>query len=137
MRQLVLLIPEQGEDRTIYFKPNDRNTYDKYWYVNNKWDDFSSSSTIVVDRLPETGSASVDYIVPVGNGYMYYKWINNEWHVIAGSMSEVVIDLPETGDSFTDYYKKSVDSVGNEYYTHYKWSNDNNKFIQVNAEISD
>lgn len=130
-------LPEKGEDRTIYFKPNDRNTYDKYWYVNNKWDDFSSSSTLVVDRLPETGSASVDYIVAVGNGYMYYKWINNKWRVIAGSMSEIVINLPKTGDSFTDYYKKSVDSVGNEYYTHYKWSNDNNKFIQVNAESYD
>ena len=97
-------LPDVGADRTFYLVPKDSgNGYDKYWYIkdeNNipKWDEFGSSSTVIVNSLPAVGDPDVDYILSSNNEYQYFKYIGSSWKLIAGSNS-VVIEF----DSSFDY----------------------------------
>ena len=97
-------LPDVGADRTFYLVPKDSgNGYDKYWYIkdeNNipKWDEFGSSSTVIVNSLPAVGDPDVDYILSSNNEYQYFKYIGSSWKLIAGSNS-VVIEF----DSLFDY----------------------------------
>lgn len=123
--EIVDALPEVGEPSTFYLVLNDSNTgYKKYlWIVDNdevgKWDEFNSSSTLIVSELPETGVDDIDYILKSNDGCIYYKWIDNAWHVIAGSMASVVNELPDVGNELVDYYVLSVDGL----YEHYRYIN--------------
>ena len=90
-------LPEIGADRTFYLVANEFGEgYDKYWYVTNElgdkvWDNFGSSSTVVMeDELPEVGDADVDYILHTNGEYQYFKYIDGEWQMIAGGGGEVI-----------------------------------------------
>lgn len=118
-------LPERGESMTFYLVPNNSNTgYDKYWWIidnNNipKWDVFGSSSTLVVNVLPDTGDSDVDYILKTSSGCLYYKWIDGAWQVVAGSIAKVSSSLPEVGNEYTDYYVLNDSGV----YVHYRYIN--------------
>lgn len=90
-------LPEVGAERTFYLVPKDSGSgYDKYWFItdeNNvpRWDEFGSSSTVVVNSLPAVGDPDVDYILSGNGEYQYYKYIGNSWALIAGSNSVVIV----------------------------------------------
>lgn len=111
--EVVNALPAEPEERTFYLIPNNNNTgYEKWWYIYDEtsedymWDNFGSSSTVVVSSLPQSGSVDVDYILKEGNSCFYYKWINNSWWIVGGAASVVGDALPtvSNGSEFTDYY---------------------------------
>ena len=111
-------LPDVGEAYTFYLVPKaSGNGYEKYWWIEGKWDEFKGSSTVVVTELPPEGDAETDYIMHSGDGCFYYKWIDNGWKMIAGTMANVVESLPESGNEFTDYYVKNSDGL----YVHYRY----------------
>lgn len=128
------IVPElpkltDAKEMKYYLIPKDSgNGYDKHWVVNDngvkKWDDFGSSSTVVVSDLPDAGETDVDYILNTGEGYQFWKWINNDWKIISGASALVLDELPESGDAYTDYYVLEDDL-----YVHYRYIN--NEFVQV------
>ena len=93
---IVNTLPAAGAERTFYLIPKESgNGYDKYWYIQDEsenyiWDNFGSTSTVVVDSLPVTGDVDVDYIVSTDAGYLYYKYIDGNWELIAGSSAEII-----------------------------------------------
>lgn len=99
-------LPDTGAERTFYLVPKESGTgYDKYWYITDetgtpKWDNFGSSSTLVVDELPLVGDPDTDYILSNNGSYQYFKYIGNTWCLIAGS-NYTIISLP-SGISNTD-----------------------------------
>ena len=111
--EVVNALPAEPEERTFYLIPNNNNTgYEKWWYIYDEtsedymWDNFGSSSTVVVSSLPQSGSVDIDYILKEGNSCFYYKWINNDWWIVGGAASVVGDTLPtvSNGSEFTDYY---------------------------------
>ena len=127
--EIVEELPQVGMDRTFYLIPKDSgNGYDKWWYITNEdgyktWDNFGSTSTVILDAedVPEVGDTDTDYIVAVDGGYVYKKYIDGEWVVIAGSMAKVLtaaqFESLQSGDELTDYYVPNSDGV----YLHYRW----------------
>lgn len=97
-------LPASGADRTFYLVPKESGEgYEKYWYIKDengvpRWDEFGSSSTVVVDALPLVGEPDIDYILSTNGDYQYYKYIGSSWALIAGSNS-VVIEF----DNLLDY----------------------------------
>ena len=94
-QEMAELIMGSGEERTFYLVEKDSG-YEKYWYVKDQngyyhWDNFGSSSTLVLSTLPNISDAQedIDYIIGSGNDYQYYKFINGEWKLIAGTNAEV------------------------------------------------
>ena len=93
--EVVSLRPEIGNDLTFYLIPKGNGKYEKWWYIDNGtgtkvWDSFGSSSTEVVNTLPNNPSPDVDYILNTNGEYTYYKYINDGWRMIAGSGSVVL-----------------------------------------------
>lgn len=144
--KIVSALPIVGEVMTFYLVEKDSG-YEKYWWVADVdgqyfWDSFGSSSTLVLDELPEEGATDVDYIIKNGDGYVYWKWIDNQWKVVAGSM--VVLcpaytdeegvkhdgDLPENGNELTDYYVETANGS----YRHYRWFN--NDYVMTGGDIA-
>lgn len=87
--------PATGNDLTFYLIPKGNGKYEKWWYIDNGtgtkvWDSFGSSSTEVVNSLPNNPSPDVDYILNTNGEYTYYKYINDGWRMIAGSGSVVL-----------------------------------------------
>ena len=130
-----------GEAMTFYLVPKDSgNGYDKYWWITNEdgvpmWDNFGSSSTVVVSSLEDVESPAedVDYILAAPSGYLYYKYIDGDWHVIAGSLAVVAAELPEIGNENTDYY--IVNESGS--YVHYRYINNAYRVIGGNSYTKD
>ena len=126
-------LPSTGNDRTFYLIPKESgNGYDKWWYITNEsgvkmWDNFGSTSTVIISSLNEveTPSEDIDYIVQTDSGYLYYKYIDNQWEMIAGSSAEVVSELPQSGSELIDYYVPNSDGV----YLHYRWINNGFELI--------
>ena len=137
--EIVDELPLVGASMTFYLVPNNAGTgYDKYWWIiddngDAKWDVFGSSSTMVVDILPEVGEEDVDYILKSDSGCLYYKWIDGYWEVVAGSIAEIVSELPETGNEFTDYYVLNDEGS----YVHYRYINGNFHAIGGNSYTKD
>ena len=106
--EIVNSLPDTGAERTFYLVPKESGTgYDKYWYITDetgtpKWDNFGSSSTLVVDELPLVGDPDTDYILTSNGSYQYFKYISNTWCLIAGS-NYAIISLPSNVDN-TDVY---------------------------------
>lgn len=102
--QMIGLMGGAGIERTFYLVQKNGG-YEKYWYVKDQndqyhWDNFGSSSTLVLATLPETGDEEIDYIVGSGTDYQYYKYINNEWKLIAGSNSVVITSYTYDGTTY-------------------------------------
>ena len=125
--QIVSELPVNPAQNTFYLIPNATNTgYEKWWYIYDEtsmtymWDDFGSSSTVVVSELPASGEIDVDYILQQGNSCLYYKWIDGEWWIVGGSASYVADTLPAIADGteFTDYY--IYDSTA-DHYVHWRF----------------
>lgn len=137
--EIVDELPTVGADRTFYLVLKDSgNGYDKWWYITDdngqkQWDCFGSTSTMVVNSLPQIGDVDTDYIVSIGGTYMYYKWINNTWELIAGSSASVVSELPTTGNETTDYYVPNASGV----YLHYRYINGEWEIIGSDAYSKD
>ncbi len=145
-------LPAIGVEQTFYLVPNNSGTgYDKYWWITEeqengtvvgKYDAFGSSSTLVVDTLPETGADDVDYILNTADGLMYYKWLDGKWQVVAGPNSLiipttadddgniVVGQLPETGNEMTDYYQVTLTGS----LLHFRWVG--GKYVQVGVDTT-
>ena len=135
--EIVEELPQVGTDRTFYLIPKDSgNGYDKWWYITNEdgyktWDNFGSTSTVILDAedVPEVGDTDTDYIVAVDGGYVYKKYIDGEWVVVAGSMAKVLtaaqFEALQSGDELTDYYVPNSEGV----YLHYRWINNNFELI--------
>ena len=96
-------LPEDEDvvERTFYLIPKESGGYEKWWRVEipptqegadptYEWDTFGSSSTEVVDELPENPDETVDYILGENGEYKYYKYIDGEWVMIAGGSAEVL-----------------------------------------------
>ena len=101
-------LPETGAERTFYLVPKESGDgYEKYWYITDengvpKWDNFGSSSTLVVDALPLVGDPDIDYILASNDSYQYFKYIGSRWCLIAGS-NYTIITFPN-GISNEDVY---------------------------------
>lgn len=91
-------LPQVGNPRTFYLIPKESgNGYDKWWYITNDsgvsfWDNFGSTSTVIISSLNDVESPSedIDYIVETDSGYLYYKYIDGNWEMIAGSSAEII-----------------------------------------------
>lgn len=138
-------LPDIGVKQTFYLLKKSSG-YEKYWWIidadgNGRWDSFGRSSTLVLNRLPETGEEDIDYIIQNGDSYVYWKWIDNQWKVVAGSMVVVLrahtdengekVDgqLPDTGNELTDYYLEKANGA----YQHYRWIDE--KFVLTGGDI--
>ena len=134
--RIVTQKPAVGDPNTFYLILNEAgNGYDKWWYITDaetqesRWDCFGSATTLVVDELPQTGAADIDYILKTSNGCLYYKYINSAWNLVGGSMAEVLSTLPQTGNELTDYYIANTNGT----YTHYRWINNSFKMVGANT----
>lgn len=138
--EIVDALPDVSEavENTFYLVPKKSgNGYEKYWKItdaegNSQLDEFAGSSTEVVGSIDEVVSPSedVDYIVHDGDVCLYYKYIGGNWCMVAGSVAKVVDTIEgEMGNAFTDYYVKN-----GEIYFHYRWDNENNKFVMVGSD---
>ena len=104
-QELNSLMQGAGAERTFYLVSKNGG-YEKYWYVkdqNNQyhWDNFGSSSTLVLNSLPATGDEEIDYIIGSNGDYQYYKYIDNEWRLIAGSNSVVISSYTINGTVYS------------------------------------
>lgn len=110
-------LPQVGNPRTFYLIPKESgNGYDKWWYITNDsgvsfWDNFGSTSTVIISSLNDVESPSedIDYIVETDSGYLYYKYIDGNWEMIAGSSAEII------SPSYTIDYKGYGLPVANDY----------------------
>lgn len=112
--ELDSLMTGVGNPNTFYLVPRNGDggyfNYEKYWYVNNSWDTFGSSSTVIVESLQdvETPTGDTDYIVGTGTDYQYYKYINNEWELISGSSSQIFESIPFTYNGVQDTSSNTI-----------------------------
>ena len=113
-------LPETGADRTFYLVPKESGDgYEKYWYITDengvpKWDNFGSSSTLVVDTLPLVGDPDIDYILASNDSYQYFKYIGSRWCLIAGS-NYTIITFPNDISNEDVYFGEGSPESGVDY----------------------
>jgi len=134
--QIVNVLPETGEEDTIYLVPNTdpetQNNYDEYVYVNGQWEklggvqvevdltdyvkftDYASSSIGGVIKTSAGGFATNTtngYLISPTRTYTEYGSLNNDAFIGKGTLENVITGKNLTTKSYVDGLVGDIESI--------------------------